>query len=312
MEPAAVTVLDGGLSTALAARGHDLDHPLWTARLLLDRPDELVAAHLDFLRAGAGVVITSSYQASRRGFAALGLDGAAADAALRATTALARRAVARHASETGGRPAPVAASVGPYGAVLADGSEYTGRYDVGHAGLVEFHAERLAVLVDSRPDLLAVETLPGAAEAAAVAEALARVAARPDGASPPPVWVSFTCPSGTHTAAGDRVEDAVAAARSVPGLAMVGVNCTAPDQVAALLGRIGAVADLPLVAYPNSGQTWDAAAKRWRGEAHAGFDAIDDWVALGARLVGGCCGVGPDGIAALTRRLSGHRNPADG
>jgi homocysteine S-methyltransferase len=308
VDPGALTVLDGGLSTALAARGHDLDHPLWTARLLLDDPDALVAAHLDFLRAGASVVTTSSYQASRAGLASFGLAAAgAADRALAATTALARRAVARHALDAPGPTPLVAASVGPFGAVLADGSEYTGRYPIGHDELVSFHAERLAVLVDSQPDLLAVETLPGADEATAVAEALARVAARPGTAPTPPAWVTFTCPSPAHTAAGDRIEDAARAAQQVPGLALVGVNCTAPSHVGSLLARLGSVTDLPLIAYPNSGQTWDPDGNRWLGEPDAAFAALDDWVALGARWIGGCCGVGPDGIAALARRVRSGR-----
>lgn len=289
-----VTLLDGGLSTALAERGVDLDHHLWTARLLVEDPEVLVAAHRDFVDAGAEVLITASYQASRRGFAALGRSAGEADDALRATTALARRAAA-------GTGVLVAASVGPYGAILADGSEYTGRYPVGGEALVAFHAERLAVLVDSAPDLLAVETLPSAAEAGAVAEAARRVAA--ERAEPArPAWVSFTCASAGHTAAGDPVEAAAHAALAMPGLVAVGVNCTAPAHVAPLLRRIRSVTSLPLVAYPNRGQAWDAATNRWSGAAEAGGD-VDAWIEAGARWVGGCCGTGPADIAELRRRL---------
>lgn len=301
MDPRPVTVLDGGLSTALAARGHDLDHPLWTARLLLDDPDELTAAHLDFLRAGAEVVITASYQLSRQGLGALGHAPAAADELLGRSTALARRAAAIRRAEAPGVTPLVAASVGPFGAVLADGSEYTGRYPIGDAALTTFHAERLDVLVASAPDLLAIETLPGAFEATAVAAAL-RALGRPL----PPSLVTFTCPASDRTAVGDRIEDAVAAAHDVPGIAAVGVNCTAPAHVAELLGRIATVTDLPLVAEPNSGQTWDADANCWLGEPDESFD-IERWLERGARWVGGCCGVGPDGIAALSRRVATTR-----
>lgn len=314
-----VTLIDGGLSSALAARGVDLDHPLWTARLLLGDPDTLVAAHRDFLAGGATVVITSSYQASRQGFAAQGLDAAAADDALRTTTAAARAAIAAHtAARPHDPPARVAASVGPYGAVLADGSEYTGRYPVGHDALVAFHAERLAVLIDTAPDLLAVETMPGAAEARAVAAALtlAPGGGVGPGRGPVPAWVSFTCPSATHTAAGDRIEDAVRAALAVPGVVAVGVNCTAPTHVGELLRRAATVTDLPLVAYPNRGQAWDADAKAWVGDPVAGFGELDGqldgWLAAGARWVGGCCGVGPADIAALRDRLSRPTRPGPG
>ena len=298
MRPTPVELIDGGLSSALSEMGCDLDHPLWTARLLLDDPETLVAAHLAYLRAGARVLISASYQASRRGFAALGLDAAAADAALVRTTELAREAVRRAAAEgLDAHGVRVAASVGPYGAVLADGSEYTGAYPIDHAALVRFHAERLAVLVASGPDLLACETFPGAFEARAVAEALA-------GGPEVPAWVTFTCRSDRATANGDAVEAAVEAALGVPGLVAVGVNCTAPEHVGELLRRIARVTYLPLVAYPNSGQRWDAAHKRWLGDASVIGDAVDGWVASGARLVGGCCGVGPADIAALGRRLA--------
>lgn len=301
MDPGSPTLLDGGLSTALAARGVDLDHPLWTARLLLDDPEVLEAAHLDFLRAGAQVLITASYQLSRRGIVAVGHDAAIADELLHRATAVARAAAARHRAEASGAgdgaPALVAASVGPFGAVLADGSEYTGRYPVGPAELADFHAERLAVLVASGPDLLAVETLPGAAEAAAVVAAARRVPG-----PLPPSWVTFTCRDGAHTAAGDRIEDAVATAADLPGLALVGVNCTAPALVGELLARMAAVTDLPLVAYPNSGQVWDPDGNRWLGTPDTAFD-VAGWAALGARWIGGCCGVGPDAVAALAGRV---------
>lgn len=299
-------VIDGGLSTALAELGLDLDHPLWTARALLDpTPDAehpIAAAHLAFLRAGAQVLITSSYQASRRGLRAAGApDDAIAERLLARTTALARAAVARFAGERPDAAATVrvGASVGPYGAVLADGSEYRGHYAIDPADLVAFHRERLAVLAASEPDLLVVETLPGAFEARAVAEAMTVLA------PPLPAWVSFTFADAAHTADGSPLDEAADAAADVPGVEAVGVNCTAPQHVGAVVRRLHERTGLPVVAYPNLGQRWDPDTNEWRGhDADWPPDDVTSWAASGARWIGGCCGVGPAGIGALRRTVS--------
>ena len=281
------TVLDGGLSTVLEAAGHDLRHDLWTARLITEQPEALVEAHRSFLQAGAEVIITSSYQASVGGFEAAGLSRAEAEAALQSTTALAREAV-------GDGNALVAASVGPYGATLANGSEYHGRYELSHDELVDFHRSRLTLLIGSAPDLLAIETIPSVAEARALAEAL-------DGLDTPPVWFAFTARDGGHTAGGDRIEDAIAVASGIPGVTTVGVNCTSPEFIGELLRRSATVTDLPLLAYANGGQVWNAGLGVWEGPPVAADDrtVVSEWLDAGARVVGGCCGVGASGIAGL-------------
>jgi len=293
-----VVVIDGGLSTALEEAGHRLDDRLWTARLLIEEPEAIVAAHLAFLRAGARLLITSSYQASEAGFVSAGLAPADAVATLRSTTSLAVEARRRFAVEepVGARDVLVAASVGPYGAALGDGSEYRAPV-VDECTLVEFHTARLRLLVDTQPDMLAIETISSTREARAIGRAL-------DGLTPIPAWMSFTCRDGTTTWGGDPIEDVVAAAVANPSVVAVGVNCTAPADIAPLLERISRVTDLPLVAYPNGGQSWDAVEKVWTGAA-AGFSGEDvaTCVGLGARYVGGCCGVGPGGIAALSDEL---------
>ncbi|WP_309616068.1 homocysteine S-methyltransferase [Salinibacterium sp.] len=286
------TVLDGGLSTVLEARGVDLKHPLWTGRLIIESPETLIEAHGDYLRAGAEVIITASYQSSVAGLEKAGLTRAEAEAALGSTTTLAREAVSRH-----GSPALVAASVGPYGATRADGSEYRGDYDVDAAQLREFHRRRLDVLVDSAPDLLAVETIPTVFEAHAIAAAIAATGATPS-------WFSFVCRDEAHTAGGDRIEDAIAMAAGIPGMIAVGVNCTDPRLIGPLLERAATVTDLPLVAYANGGQNWNTAAGAWDGDPIAP-DApafVASWVASGARMIGGCCGAGPAHIASLRRQ----------
>jgi homocysteine S-methyltransferase len=271
-------VLDGGLATELEAHGHDLADDRWSARLLEDDPEAIVAVHEAYLEAGAQVLITASYQATE--------------------PALLRRSVelARSARERAGRPAAVvAASVGPYGAVLAGGQEYSGDYgDAAPADVEAFHEARLRVLVAAAPDAVACETLPRADEAAALARVLDRVQA-------PPAWISFACRDGATTAHGEPVEDAVAAATSGSAVVAVGVNCTAPEHVEPLLRRMRAVTDLPLVAYPNSGRTWDGAARCWTdaGARRLPAAAVRAWVDAGAQLVGGCCGLGPDAIRGV-------------
>ncbi len=309
-----VVLLDGGLSTALELLGQDLRDELWTARLLADDPDALVAAHAAFLDAGAEVIITASYQASIEAFhRRLGCSPDDAAAVVASSVAVARRAVASRPS-LGSAPL-VAASVGPYGAVLADGSEYVGRYGVDTDALVAFHAERLAVLVDARPDVLACETIPCVAEA----EALGRVLARTASMSTVSVesWVAFCCGPDGRLVSGEDVADAAAAVlRHDAPVVALGVNCTAPTQVSAALGRIRRVSALPLVAYPNLGRIWDSEAKQWRSDGPHGPAGGPDaallarWIDLGVRLVGGCCGTAPGDIAALAGVLGeGVRPP---
>jgi homocysteine S-methyltransferase len=298
-------LLDGGLATQLEAQGADLSDRLWSARLLADDPDAIVAAHLAFYRAGARVATTASYQATFEGFARRGIDRAAAEALLRTSVELAARARTVVASDdaASGRPPVrrfVAASVGPYGAMLADGSEYRGNYGRTVAQLRDFHRDRLAVLASTDADVLAVETIPEVDEAAAVAELLPQV----EGAA---AWVSFSCRDGAHLCSGAPVEEGVGAIDARPGVVAVGVNCTAPEHLDELVARIRAATALPIVVYPNSGEGWDAAARRWTG---TGRDRVDPdaarrWRRLGAGLVGGCCRVTPEQIAVLAPALAG-------
>jgi homocysteine S-methyltransferase len=148
-------VLDGGLATQLERLGADLRDELWSARLLIDDPGLIRRVHLDYFEAGADLAITASYQASFEGFARRGIDRAQAVRLLHRSVAIAREAAAEHASKTGTIPL-VAASIGPYGAVLADGSEYDGRYGKTVDELIEFHRPRIEVFLDAEPDLLAI------------------------------------------------------------------------------------------------------------------------------------------------------------
>lgn len=289
-------VLDGGLATRLEDRGNDLSSALWSARLLLDAPQEVLGAHRDFFAAGARVATTASYQASFDGLAALGLDQAAATRLMQLSV---RLAVQARDEIDDGVPRWVAASIGPYGAVLADGSEYRGDYGMTVHELRRWHRPRLAVLMATvsagQADVLAVETIPCLAEVEAL---LAEI----DG-SGVPAWISITC-DGADTRAGEPVGDAFAMAADVPEVIAVGVNCCDAGAVAELAAAASRGSGKPAVVYPNSGETWDAVARGWTGPASFAPELVDDWLAAGARLVGGCCRVRPSAIAGITARLA--------
>ena len=284
---AAGLVLDGGLASELARRGADLHDDLWSARILLEDPNLIRAVYAAYYAAGADVAITASYQASFEGFARRGLDRDDAERLLRLSVRLARQA----ADEAGGDRL-VAASIGPYGATLADGSEYVGRYGLSVAALVDWHRPRLETLLAAEPDVLAVETIPAIEEAEAIVALLEDYpAAR--------AWISFSCRDAEHISDGTSFADAAALAASSPTVIATGVNCTRPDFVPALISsaRVG----VPLLTYPNLGSVWDAEAKTWRAEGpRPDYGAASlTWRAAGATVVGGCCGSGPEDIAAI-------------
>ncbi len=301
--------LDGGLATSLEERGHQLTDALWSARLLLDAPDELVAVHGAFLAAGADVVSTASYQLAARSLAAAGRDPGLEAPLLTRSVELARQAVTDHA-EPAPQPATdhldvagmdvadaggpcVAASVGPYGAVLGGGAEYRGRYGCTVDDLVAFHAPRVEALVAAGPDVLACETLPSGDEVAALAQVL-----RGTGI---PAWVSVTPGAdGRTTPEGQPLADALAPIRDVDEVVAVGVNCCPPERVAPALDAL-AVLEQPLLTYPNLGARWDAAHGWWRadGDREVIARAVPTWLERGVRLLGGCCGTSPDDVRWL-------------
>ncbi|MQA36109.1 homocysteine S-methyltransferase [Modestobacter roseus] len=283
------------MSTELEARGHDVSSALWSARLLRDDPAAVVAAHAAFATAGAQVLTTASYQATLPGFAAAGIDADRARSLIAGSVALAREGLAA-AARTGW----VAGSVGPYGAYLADGSEYTGGYldDVSVAQLRAFHRPRLALLAEAGADVLALETLPGAAEVEALLTEL--------GSLDVPAWLSLTSTTGPdgvpRTRRGEPLAEVAAMARGVAQVVAVGVNCTDPAAVAAAMAAAAEASGTSAVAYPNSGESWDAAARRWTGQP--GVGDVSAWLDAGARLVGGCCRVRPADVEQVTAAVA--------
>lgn len=295
-------ILDGGLATALEERGHDLNDPLWSARLLIEEPEAIRRVHTDYLEAGADCITTSSYQASLQGFSARGLGETEGYTILRLSTELAveaRDSFWRLPSNRRGRIRPlVAASIGPFGAHLADGSEYTGAYSIDDDALHEFHQERWRVLAETSADLLACETLPSLREARILLRLLKKTPGRW-------AWLSFSCRNGNLLSDGTALIDAVRACTSAPGVAAVGVNCTAPRFISSLIEQTRGATDLPIIVYPNSGEVYDPVAKCWRsgGQVDDWVNDADGWSDLGATALGGCCRVGPSTIAELRRRL---------
>lgn len=293
-------MLDGGLATELEHRGFDLSDELWSARLLLDAPEAIARVHYDYFLSGADLAITATYQASVEGFARKGLSGPAVERLFHLAVHLAAdaRAAARCRLPKGRQELLVVGSVGPYGACLADGSEYRGGYGLDRRALMRFHRPRMEYLLRAGVDCLALETIPDRVEMEALCALL-------DEWPQARAWVSFSTRDAAHLADGSPIEEVAALAAAHPGVVAVGVNCLPPRRATPLLERLRRVSDLPLVAYPNSGEQWDASARQWcRPTMPADLAAeARQWHARGARLIGGCCRTRPADIAAMRRAL---------
>jgi homocysteine S-methyltransferase len=293
-----IHVIDGGLATELEYQGARIDGPLWSAHVLEDEPEKLVAVHRAYIAAGAQCITTCSYQVSRMGYAEVGLPPERADAALLRSVELARAAIAAFP----GRRVLVAGSLGPYGAALHNGGEYHGNYDCTFDDLIRFHRERIAVFAGASgaqaPDLLAFETFPSLEEARAVGEALA----------PWPelrAWFSFSCRDEQHVSHGERVTACAALVAAFPQTVAIGVNCVPPKWIPELIAELRKGSDKPVLVYPNSGEGWDAERRCWTGTSDAAeFGAqAAEWLHAGAQMVGGCCRTRPAHIAEVARAI---------
>jgi homocysteine S-methyltransferase len=292
-------VLDGGLATQLERRGCNLAHRLWSARVLTEQPALIQQVQRAFLSAGADIIATASYQATVPGLVAEGMTETEALALIRRSAAQAIEVRDAHvAATTPHRIALVAGSIGPYGAWLANGAEYRGDYGLDETALIDFHRPRVEALLDAGVDLLAFETIPSLLEARALVRLLEEYPhAR--------AWLSFSARDGEHISEGTPMAQCAHALADTPQIIAVGVNCLPPALVSPLLSA-AAGSRKPLVAYPNSGERYDAERKQWLpgdGDASVGDwtrHAVD-WWRTGARLIGGCCRTGPETISALVR-----------
>ncbi|MCP1439971.1 homocysteine S-methyltransferase [Erwinia persicina] len=295
---AAGLVLDGAMATELEARGCDLSDALWSAKVLIENPELIYQVHYDYFKAGAQVAITASYQATPQGFAQRGLDETAALALIARSVALAVKAREDYlAAAPQAGPLLVAGSVGPYGAFLADGSEYRGDYALPQAEMMAFHRPRVRALVAAGADILACETLPSFAEIKALIALLAEFPATP-------AWFSFTLRDSEHLSDGTPLAEVIAFLDAQPQAVALGINCIALDKVTAALKVFSALSAKPLVVYPNSGEQYDAVSKSWHSDASTCTlaDNLAEWQAAGARLIGGCCRTTPADIKAIAQR----------
>ena len=298
-------VLDGGLATELEADGYDLNDALWSAKVLIEQPDAVRAVHARFLAAGADCIISATYQASFPGLARYGLSDKDSERLFRFAVELAaeeRNRFWREPANREGRRRPfVVASVGPYGAFLADGSEYTGAYRADDAALAAFHWRRLELLARSGADLLAIETIPSAREGRVLRRLLERLE------DAPPAWMSFTCRDGAHLSDGTPGEEIAAELADCSRIDWIGVNCTPPKHLAALIPKFRAASGKPVVAYPNGDGRWDPVRKVWETPAETADlpELALEWRRLGADLIGGCCRTRPEDIRGIRAALSG-------
>lgn len=294
LPPGGLLLLDGGLATELETKGFDLNHKLWSAKLLLENPQAIIDAHLAYLRAGAQCIISASYQASITGFMQLGLTREKAVQAMTSSIDLARKAIDQFCTEQQPHKMPLlAASIGPYGACQADGSEYHGNYGVDEKLLVEFHRERLKILAATDVDILACETIPSLSEARVLNTLLAQ--------QPKPAWVSFSCRDGEHLNDGNPIVDTTGLFSNNSQVFALGVNCTPPQYINSLIDRLKMNTDKAIVVYPNSGEHFQADTKTWHGTADPQecARAAIGWVEHGASIIGGCCRMGPEHIKAI-------------
>lgn len=293
-----VAIVDGAMATELEARSCDLNDALWSAKVLLEQPELIRAVHLDYFNAGADIAITASYQATVDGFAKRGLNREQALELMKKSVKLAQEARDEFWSKEenrAGRVRPlIAGSVGPYGAYLADGSEYRGDYNLSEDELIAFHRPRVEALIASGADLLACETIPCGVEARALIRLLAEF---PNATA----WFTFTAKDGEHISNGERIADITAFLDTQPQAAAIGINCTSPLHIPSLVREIKKNTGKPIIVYPNSGEYYSAVTNTWHGETSSDKFGLQskDWFENGATLIGGCCRTTPGHIREI-------------
>ena len=296
-------ILDGALATELEARGADLNHSLWSAKLLNENPALIKEVHLDYLKAGSNVIATASYQASFIGFEKQGYTKEDAITQLQLSVELAidaRTSFLLNSINKIKHIPLVAASLGPYGAALADGSEYTGyNGEVSIVDLIHFHEERINVMINTQADVLAFETIPCLDEAIAIKELLHKYPTKN-------AWVSFSCKDGMHLSSGELFEDAVKLLTDSNEIIGIGVNCTAPQYIESLVKIAVPLTQKIIMVYPNKGETYNAVTKEWETVegCHPNFvENAKIWINAGARAIGGCCRTNPRDIQELGKLI---------
>lgn len=293
-------LLDGGLSNELENQGCNLNNKLWSAKILETNPEAIIQAHLSYLKSGAQCITTSSYQASIPGFMALGYTRSEAEKLILKSVQLAEDAIKRFSNFNLVRPKPlIAASIGPYGAYLSDGSEYRGNYGVSDAELRAFHLDRIGLLDRSNADFFACETIPSFQEAKVLSNILSETNKS--------AWISFSCKDEEHLNDGTPIKECTTYLADHPNVFAIGVNCTSPKYISGLIKVIkSASGSKKIVVYPNSGEAYNAKSKTWLGisEPQLFVEMAKEWIKLGADIIGGCCRIGPDHIRLMHENLN--------
>lgn len=290
-------VIDGAMSTGLEALGCDLNDALWSAKILAEDPDKIRTVHAQYFQAGANVAITASYQATEAGFAKKGIAARKATELIERSVTLAIEARDAYLKTHPDSALVIAGSVGPYGAYLANGAEYTGDYDLTPEEYRTFHQLRMDALKTGGADLIAVETQPKLKEVESILQMLEERALS--------CWVSFTLADDAHIADGTPIEMAAKLCAKSPATDAIGLNCVKRELAAGALKRIAAVTDLPLILYPNSGETYDPATKTWHHPAGGpGWSHyVNTWKHIGVSCLGGCCRTLPADIVEIARLM---------
>lgn len=293
-----VLILDGAMATELERKGLDLNDALWSAKVLAERPEIIEQVHYEYFKAGADCAMTASYQATIDGFVKKGYSLGQAEKFIIDSVTIAAKARDRFwqgPENRKGRPYPlIVAAVGPYGAYLADGSEYRGDYTISEPDLMDFHRRRMQLLLEAGADVLACETIPCLFEA----QAMAKVVGEFENAL---CWTSFSCNSETTICDGTSLSVCAAAMDVFPQVAAIGINCTPPHLLPSLIREIRSASQKPVAVYPNSGEIYDPVSKTWKGTSEEGGFALASkaWYEAGARLIGGCCRTTPSDIAQV-------------
>jgi homocysteine S-methyltransferase len=292
-------ILDGGLSNLLEKEGLSMDNPLWSALCLITAPEAIKKAHLSYLHSGADCLITSSYQANVSGFLNNGYSEAEAIKAVKRTVQLAKEAILQYESDTDDFSKKyIAASIGPYGAFLADGSEYRGDYNVSNSELKAFHSSRISLLENGLADFFACETIPSFMEAKVLCELLK--------SSSKVGWISFSLKDEEHISDGTSLTEVISYLENQESVFGIGMNCSSPNLVKAFIRKVKSLApSKKVIVYPNSGEIFSAEDKTWAPCEHpADFSLqIEEWIKLGADIIGGCCRIGPEHIQAIKEKI---------
>lgn len=299
-------ILDGALGTELENRGHDVSGKLWSAKYLLENPQIIQELHEDYLRSGADIVTTSSYQATVQGLEDYGLSEKEALDTIALTVELAKNArqnfwQSLSDDEKKKRVYPlIAGDVGPYAAYLADGSEYTGDYQLSKESFKDFHRSRIQTLLAAGSDFLAIETIPNMTEATALVELLA------DEFPDTEAYMSFTAQDSQSISDGTLMTEVAKLCDSSKQILAFGINCSRPAIISDLLKASRTISQKPLVTYPNSGEIYDGAIQTWKSlpdNSHTLCENSQVWHKLGAKIVGGCCRTRPEDIKLLADKL---------